>query len=273
MGAAAPKTRSITSTKNYRLFKVDKENRPLVLPKHRKLKASMKQYGFLRSFPIVCVKNAAGELIVKDGQHRLAFAEELGLVVHYVVEDIDFDIAVVNSTATVWRPSDFAQMHAANGHEAYLDGLNFAERHKIPVGTAFALLAGTTTFKNIEASFQSGSFKIRDRDWADTVASTYSAIGRLSPAVKKKTFLDALMAACRVDGFSPDRLIAGAEKCREKLVSYGTREANLALLEELYNFGRKQLVPLKINAVQAMRDRSPYGMNESRKTKKQSAVA
>lgn len=66
------------------------------------------------------------------------------------------------------------------------------------------------------------------------------------------------MAACRVDGFEVERFIRGAERCREKLVAYSTRDANLEMMEEVYNFGRttKNLVPLKHLAIQAMRERS-----------------
>jgi hypothetical protein len=51
-------------------------------------------------------------------------------------------------------------------------------------------------------------------------------------------------------------LIGGAERCREKLVSYSTRDAYLDLLESVYNFGRKQLVSLKLPAIEAMRKRN-----------------
>lgn len=64
------------------------------------------------------------------------------------------------------------------------------------------------------------------------------------------------MAVCRLDGFDAARLLAGVERCREKLVSYSTREAYLEMIEEIYNFGRRQLVPIKVNALNAMKSRS-----------------
>jgi ParB-like chromosome segregation protein Spo0J len=77
--------KKIVNTRNYRLFERDSgENRPLDIKKHKKLMESMKKYGFLEVFPVVVTRNGGDKLIVKDGQHRIAIAEALGLPVYYV---------------------------------------------------------------------------------------------------------------------------------------------------------------------------------------------
>lgn len=250
------RSRSITTTKNYRLFKISEDNRNLDLKKHKKLRESMAKYGFLQSFPVVCFRDENKSLVVKDGQHRLALAEELGLPVHYVIEDVDFDIAVINCTPKTWSLRDYAQTYASKGVEAYIEGIEFADSHGIPIGTAFGLLAGTTSFNNVQGAFIDGDFEIRDRDWANSVASLYTSMIGLSKELRKSQFLIACMAVCRVETFDAARLLGGAKRCRDKLVSYSTRDAYLEMLQEVYNFGRKSLEPLKIQAVQAMRDRA-----------------
>jgi len=266
--------KTIQATKNYRLFERHSgENRPLDLRKHKKLMDSMKLYGFLPCFPIVVVRNTDGNLIVKDGQHRLLIAEELELPVYWVEEATDFDVAVVNSTAKIWGLKDYAQKHAANGLKAYTEGLEFASSHSLPVGIAFALLSGTTSFGNCEQPFINGTWRIKDRAWADSVAGIYGPIGTMSPPLRKSTFLLACMAVCRVDGFDPARLLANADRCREKLVSYSTRDSYLEMLESVYNFGRKQLVALKNLAVMAMRERNTVENAKKKTVKKELAVA
>lgn len=255
--ASAKGSKSITTTKNYRLFKISEENRSLDLKKHRKLKDSMQEYGFLRSFPVVCSRNGDAHLVVKDGQHRLAIAEELGLPVHYVVEEVDFDIAVVNCTPKGWTLRDYACKFAANGKKAYAEGLEFADSHGLPLGVAFALLAGSCGFTNVKPRFIDGTYQIKDRDWAHVVASTYVAMTRLSRTLNNARFLEAVMAVCRIESFEPDRLIHGAEQCRDLLVSYSTRDAYIDLIERLYNFNRRHLVAIKIEAIKAMRSRNP----------------
>ena len=251
-------SKKIQMTKNYRLFHKSADNRPTDLKKHKKLIDSMRMYGFLKCFPIVVMRDKDGKLIVKDGQHRLAVAEMLGLTVYWIEEETDFDIAIINCTAKTWHLRDYALKHILNGKKQYQEGLDFSEQHGIPIGMAFALLSGTTTFSNCESQFVDGSFKIKDRPWADAVAGIYSALCSMQPAIKKSTFLEACMAVCRVEAFEPKRLLEGADGTRESLINYGTRDAFLAMLEELYNFRRnsKNRLPLKFLAVSAMRERN-----------------
>lgn len=245
----------LTATKNYRMFERSPENRKLTLKEHKKLYRSMKKYGFLACFPIACFRDASGKLIVKDGQHRLAAAEELGLTVHYVVIDIDFDVAEINDTPKTWKIRDYADKFAANGIESYRDGLEFASTFRLPVGVAFAILSGTTNFTNIIDTFKAGTFRVKDRSYAERVAALYAALFDLAPHIKNTRLIEACMCVCRVDGFDASRLVSGARQCREKLISYSTRDGYLAMLEEIYNFRRKNMCGLRVAALQAMRER------------------
>ena len=263
-------TPKIQATKNYRLFRRHEgENRPLEPNKRRKLKNSMRLYGFIPDFPISCRRDKDGNLIVKDGQHRLAIAEELGLTVYFVVGDDDYDVAVVNSAAKGWSIKDYAVKHAANGIAAYQEILDFSERFKVPVSLSAMLLGGTTTFQNISNSYYDGSYKIKDRKWGEMVAGLYTQMIQLSPSLKNQFFLAACQAVCRVPEFEPARLLACAERCREKLVGFGNRDAYLGMIEEVYNFGRSKKLALKIPAISIMRDRNP----RNAKSKKKAAEA
>lgn len=247
----------IRATKNYKLFKRSPDNRPTNVKARKKLVGSMKHYGWLRCFPLVAVRNGDGHLIVKDGQHRLDIAEWLGLAVHWVEEKQDFDVAETASGQKSWSLNDYAQCFAAKGVQSYIDGLEFVTRYSISTGIGFAILAGTTGFTNIEKEFIGGTFKIKDRKWAEDVATIYSGISALAPCLRTSHFIAACMGVCRVDGFDGKRLIHNANRCREKLVAYATREAYLDLLETVYNYGRqKQLIPLKIMAINAMKARN-----------------
>jgi hypothetical protein len=253
------RSQKIQSTKDYRLFqRHGDENRPVDLGKHKKLVESMKLYGFLKSYPIVVYRGGNGILIVKDGQHRLTIAETLGLPIHYVEEEVDFDVAIVNSTAKVWTLRDYAAKFAANGISDYADGLGFASDHGLPIGRAFALLAGTTSFSNCQDEFISGKWRISDSRWANAVAAIYAPMVRINAAVRNDRFIEACMAVCRVEVFKAERLLRNAEtRCREKLQAYSTRDAYLGMIEEIYNFGRKDLVGLKLAALMAMKSRCP----------------
>jgi hypothetical protein len=249
----------IHATKDYRLFHRSPDNRPTDVRRRKKLRASMEQYGWLSCSPMVCVRDDAKRLIVKDGQHRLEIAESLGLVVYWVEHPDDFNVAITAAGQKPWIPMDFAQCFAAKGVKPYQHGLEFAEQYKLPVGIAFALLAGTTSYGNIETEFIVGKFSAKDPKWANDVACVYSQMLALEGGLRTSIFISACMAACRVAYFDPKRLIHSAKRCRDKLLSYSTRDACLDMLEEVYNFGRKALSPLKIDAMNAMRERCAVG--------------
>lgn len=247
--------RRIQATKNYRMFKRSDENRILNLKEHRRLELSLKKYGFLPCFPIVC-ERVGKDLVVKEGQHRLAFAEALELTVYWVEDDSNFDIAEINCTPRGWTPKDYALKFAANGNGHYAELLEFTEQHSVPIGFAAAMLAGTTSFGNIANQYVSGAFRVKDRTWAADVAALYTPLVMLSKAVRNIRCLQACMAVCRVKEFECKRILQNAQRCREKLVSFSTKEAYLDMLEELYNFGRAKLFGLKAAATMAMRERN-----------------
>lgn len=261
-------SRKIQTTRNYDLLVTHAdENRPLDVKKHKALVESMTTYGFLECFPLVVFRDDDGKLVIKDGQHRHTIAQTLGLPIHFIETDKDFDVATINSAAKPWSIRDYAEKHVANGIKHYQEGLEFAERHALPVGTAFALLAGTVSFGNVQDDYRKGVWVVRDRKWAESVAGIYSPLVQMSPAINNARFIQACMAVCRVKEFDPARLLACAERCREKLVPYSNRDAYMAMLEDVYNYGRK-MFPLKVAAIQAMRDRNSGAITRAAKQSK-----
>lgn len=250
----------ITKTNNYRLFNLSSENRSLDLKAHQNLRKSMQQNGFLPCFPVVCKRGGDKRLIVVDGQHRLAIAEELGLQVIYMVIEASFDVPDASRTNVPWKPKHYAENYAGRGNEAYVEGLAFMDKYRVPISKAFGLLGGTTTFSNISGAFCSGKFKVTDRAYANKIGEFYVAMIGLSPNLKRSAFLDAVIAAGRIPGFDFLRCLCGAKQCREKLAKCSTRDGYLDLIELVYNFRRQHQVPVKFEAIQAMRGRSAVNL-------------
>ena len=245
-------------TKDYKMFLECKENRPVDLGKRKDLRCSMQENGYLTAYPLHCVRNGKG-LVVRDGQHRLAIAMELGLPVWYVVCNDDAAISQINSTQRPWRLPDYAGSYAAQGKKEYAELLSFAEQHGLPLSTCTHILSnrgGRFSSTDLQRTFKGGGFTITSRGVADRVARIYGAFGKLCPAVKTYLFAQALFAFCQVGDIDDARLISGAKRWPERLMKYGTRDGYLAMLEEVYNYGRHTKYPLKIEAENAMRSRN-----------------
>lgn len=256
------KAKKIFQTTDYALFERDRENRQGDIKKHKKLFRSMEKYGFIPDFPIVCVTDKkTGKFRIREGQHRLLVAEALGLPVYYTLADVEFDIAEINCTGVRWNIRDFAERFANNGSHVYRQGLDFADKHRLTVSTAFALLSGTTNFTNVKADFDAGDFKIKDREWAEAVMALYTPIIELTGQTRRDVLLLACMAVCRVEGFDAKRLLHGIKQNTNLFRHFSTRDEYLRVFQECYNYGRqkKTCVPLEFEAARAMQDRNPSG--------------
>jgi hypothetical protein len=270
------RTYTIRSTRNYQLFKFSEENREREYNKHQNLKSSVEKYGILWEYPVICRRDTNGNLVVVDGQHRVAYAQAMRCEVYYVVATNDFDVAVVNSASKNWRPENYARRYAMREIASYQEGLAFADKHQIPVGAAFSLLGSTPASIISMKDFREGRFEIGDRAWVDRVISVYSAIANIDERCRKTQFLAACIAACRIKELDIKRLVESAEKYGEKLASYSTKEAYLDMLEELYNHKQRKLLGLKVAARMALRDRSPVSKTARvclTESQKKSAVA
>lgn len=247
---------TINATRDYSLFSRNDENRQLDMGRHKKLYASMQTYGWLVSFPLSCFRKH-GKLYVKEGQHRLSIAETLGLVVYWVEDPVDYDIAMVNATPVVWSVRDYAEKHAANDIEPYKIALRYANHYDIPIAAAFCILAGTVRWSSVSGDFQKGKFEIKDARWGELVGRVYSSITALAPHLKNDRFLKACMAVTRVKSLDVDRLLKSCERCRDQLVQYSTRDLYIEMLDSIYNYRHSNLVALKNEALMAMRERNP----------------
>jgi len=220
----------------------------------------METYGFLPEYPIVVTRGRSGKYVVKEGQHRLALAEELGLPVYYTEATTDYDVGFIAGTGKAWKIADHAHTFAAKGNKEYQRGLEFISEHNLPVSTGFAILAGTSNWSNMKDQFYSGGFIIRDDKWAKQIVALYVPLAGMAPCIKNKTrLLEACMMVCRVPGFDPERLLKAANRCRDSWVPYSNKKSYLTMLETIYNFGsgKGKKVALKVMAENAMASRNP----------------
>lgn len=247
-------------TRSYSQFAYAKENRGVdvlnLKPQHTKLRKSMQKYGFLPSFPLM-VSALNGKFVVKDGQHRLTFAQELGLDVYFVIDETDINIAEINQAQAGWTTRDFAQRWASMGRKDYAEAIAFADHYAVNISQAFSMLAGTIVFKNIQDKFHDGNFKIVALDKARRVASCYQAFCKAKSGIRHTNLLACMWACCHVDYFEEARLIETASRRPDLIQSCGTRDAYMSMIEEMYNYHRKARSPIAFDANEAMARKNP----------------
>ncbi len=257
------KTPKLQKTTDYKRFTYVQSNRTVNLqPKRRQdLRESMEKHGYLEAYPLYCT-NGRGRLVIRDGQHRLAVARELGLPVYYVVCEQAAAIPMINTTQVAWGLKDYAQAFAAEGNPHYAELQDFALRHGLPLSICVSVLSNETPSDggnngNVLVAFRRGDFKVTSRAMGDRVASLYSEISRINREARGRWFLSALFAVCLIPGFDGSRLVKGARRCREAIQKYGSRDGYLQMIETLYNYGRRTKEPVKISAENVLASRNP----------------
>lgn len=124
-------------TRDYNKFKFSKNNREIKHSSVEKLKASMKEHGFISGRPVL----VTSDNIVIDGQHRLIAAKELNIEMHYEVIDGDYmkKMIELNSTQTNWTLTDYIKSYASLNIECYRKLLRFQEKYKLGMSVSIAL--------------------------------------------------------------------------------------------------------------------------------------
>jgi hypothetical protein len=244
-------------TKNYTVFLFAKNNRPYRPSKHRDLYRSMQKKGFDPDYPIDCYRNKKGELIVVDGQHRLNFAKELGLPVYYRIVR-NSSAREFNRTMVAWDIADYISSHIGDGNKAVAEMDEFRLKYGISPAMAEMLLAGRVAFIQGK-TIKDGNVQIKNRPFAEKVASTISAIKQVFPYATEMKFVTAIARFCCVPEFVPSRLIEKIRAIPGLLVRQPTVNSYATLLADIYNrsMGSKSRIDIKFLADEAMRKRNP----------------
>jgi len=252
----------LQKTTDYKKFKFMKGQRPvnMTCPESKALLGSMKDYGFLPSFPIMARPNGSPTTLeIVDGQHRFVIAQELGLPVYYVIDSSDVNVTLVNKAQRKWSPNDYAESYASQGIDSYQTLMDYHHSFGISITNSASILANTMSFANTSGKFFSGSFKVTNGQMANKLGMSYRDICNIAPQTKKSAFVSALWACWHVDYFKPDQLIDGITKRPKALDVGGGRSDILGSIEDCYNFQRKDRKPLKFDAEQAMKNKNPAG--------------
>lgn len=253
-------TAKIQTTKNYSLFTVSKDNRKIEIGKRSDLVKSMKAYGFLQGFPMMC-KREGGKLVIVDGQHRFMIAQELGLPVSYTVEDRNVDVAIINAGQKAWDISAYVNRYIAKGSKEYEKLLEFAEMHKLPLAAASVILVGQNAPGNTTTSIKNGTFKITNWLFATHVARVFSALREAARECATAPTLWAISAICTIPDIDLDRLIKHIKRRSDMLRRYNNRDACLDMFEAIYNdsMHSKNKRPIAFEANKVLSERRYFG--------------
>lgn len=212
---------TIQSTLDYALFSRIASNREINRNHLAKLKKNILNKNLLDHFPIIIDKN----MLIVDGQHRLAAAMELKLPIFYIISPniTKADIAMVNSTRKSWGAKDYISFYAREGNEDYAKLQLLMEQFpRVTYMAAVRLVsdncdAGYTGGGNASLKLKSGEVNANDIDIAHKICSMARKMEPELVYAWAPAFLCGIKNALLRNGGDPDKLLKNLQMNIDKL--------------------------------------------------------
>jgi hypothetical protein len=235
-------SKEVLTTKDYFMFKPIDGNRALDQLHVKKLHKSMKD-SYL--FTVIIV-NEKYEII--DGQHRFEVLKELNLPLNYIIcygYGLD-EVHILNKISKKWNSDDYMNGYADLGIENYVIYRNFKNKYKFGHDECMAMLSGVNSgHGKILYDFRNGSFKIVDIEEANMFAERLWSLSDLYPGFKRRHFIYTMLALFDNKNFEFDQFVSKLKLQRTMLTDCVDTKQYLALIEEIYNYKRKEKVNLR----------------------------
>jgi hypothetical protein len=228
-------------TKEYSIFGYLVGNRPVDItgPNGKKLMASLKKNGWLKSRPAITCKFGSKYLII-DGQHKILIAEQLKIPVVFEVLDISIEEAkslmVELQFGKSWAIENYVNKYSQEGNGEFLFVANYAKQNAISLSCAANMLYGQLpTSNNVCDYLKDGTYKVKDVAYANKVLSIFKLFRNYKEIKGHSNLLLACGKLAHLKEFDIDRF---AKKLQHH--SYLVRNAHssqdfLLMIEEIYN--------------------------------------
>jgi hypothetical protein len=170
-------------TKDYSIFKIREDNRPIEKAHVKKLIESIDKKNLLETNPII----VNTELEVIDGQHRLEAAKFLKIPVYYqIIHNYDIhDMRLLNVSKS-WGLKEHFEFYCKNEFPEYLNLKEFIEKNKLSLSIAMKIT--NTELRKGMALFKEGKYIFNNNKSEDLINKINETIEMLTEFNGKKNY-------------------------------------------------------------------------------------
>jgi hypothetical protein len=233
----------VYTTTNYDLFKSIKGNRNINHLHLARLKKSIVSNYLIT----VLIVNEKYEII--DGQHRFESIKELQLPIYFIVcEGYGLkEVQILNQNSKTWNIDDYLDGYCRLGYPEYLKYRDFINKYNFTHTETMCILNDSNHMINadVKRMFAKGLFKIRNPYKSTDLAEKITAIGKYYAGYKRRPFVLTMLKLNNNELFDFNEFIRKLEFQPTALVDCVKISQYLALVEEIYNFKRRDKVNLK----------------------------
>jgi hypothetical protein len=234
-------SKHVQTTTNYNLFSPLDGNRTKNELHIKRLEKSMSE-NYL--FTVIIVNE---QMQIIDGQHRFEVIKKLGLPLNYIVcQNYGLhEVQTLNQNTKNWTADDFMDGYADMGLEDYKLYRSFKKKYGFGHTETRAMLGswegGSTTEK-----FNNGDFKVKDYKRACDIAEKVISTKKYYPiGCKRRTYVLALVYLFRNPAFDFSEFMSKLNIQPSALVDCTTSTKYIELIEQIYNYKRREKVNLR----------------------------
>jgi len=241
---------TIYETSEYDLFKGHALNR--VEKAKPEILRSLEQDGFWDAHPIHVVKKW-NHYVIKEGHHRFAAAKQLGIPVKFVITEEDGKLPQEYIPETRWTPRDIMVSYSDAGNKHYKYLRKYVRTYGLPVHVAMCILAKRKESergcgRSNAYGFRNGKLEIQNYALGEKVGEVIAHCANIVPYAKSKLFSGAIAAACKLEGFDPERFMSKMTSHGQLMDKQPDIMSYIAEFERIYNRNcrRGDIVPLSV---------------------------
>ena len=236
----------IHKTKDYDKFSLLFGNRDIEPADVKGMVRSMNKVDL--PIPIIVKRDKNGNLVVIDGQHRLAAAKELGKPIFYIIIDNDIglsEVRTVNQAQNGWKLYQYLtsfiaeEIMAKNPKGPYHTFQWFKEKYDLPYQVCFDLLSKKPMYtRSTTRAFKDGKFAVKNLTQAIREADFIVGLKEYTPLYNSRSFITALLIAMRDYRFDITHFMRQLKRpmCKHMLTERKTTELYMELINEIFNY-------------------------------------
>lgn len=226
----------------------------------RKLAASMKDKGFLPSFPITVLNG--GTMKILDGHHRVEAAKIAKVPVYFVQIDEDLSMSAINSTQKGWTILDYLMSYVRQQIPEYIRFYNWMGRYGFaaPELSIISLLGSSKNFKL-------GTMRLRSERHIAKIAKMRDHIVSNTGIKSRARMIEMLHHFTLTPELDDDRLMAGFLNPNKAIKVARDSDGFLAAFEEAYNFKRREKAPVAFIVRESGRGRKAMALKKGRESR------
>jgi len=180
-----------------------------------------------------------------DGQHRFEFIKSLGLPVYYAIKPgygLN-EVHILNANNKTYSLDAYLEGYCDLGIPDYIKYREFKEKYKFGHRECLSLLSDTINLPSHD--FKTGNYKIKNYEKAVMYAEKILMLKPYHDRWKRGPFINALHGLFRNENFNFSEFLNKLKQQPTALTSCVTTEQYLLLIEDIYNYKRRQKVNLR----------------------------